>query len=463
MCLLHLLVTISHQYNLALTVAHLNHQLRDADSQADADFVRQLAHRWQLPAVVESHNVAALAATRKQSIEETARQVRYAFLWRVAQQTEATKVAVGHNADDQAETVLMHFIRGSGLSGLRGMLPSINLSTLRLHLDDTSSLLPHAAPRLIRPLLDISRTSIETYCRQNDLSPRRDYTNQDTTYFRNRLRHQLIPRLETYNPNIRQVLRHTANVVAADVEILTEQLNRAWATVVEDESPQKVVFNLARWQNLPLGHKRGTLRRAVQRLRRSLRDISFIHVENAIAVLEKGQTGAQATLPQNLMLTVGYQTFAVAPANEPVAPDQPDRPQMREGEIVELNLPGNTRLPGTNWQLRAKLIPRKNIDFEAVKQVGRREAYLDAQAVGQNAVLRTRRPGDTFCPLGMGGHSKKVNEFMIDQKIPAGQRNAIPLLVSENRVLWVCGYRPDERARLKPTSERALYLKFEPQ
>jgi len=459
LCLLHLLKAMQADLPLTITAAHLNHQLRGEQAQADADFVADLAARWGINLYREQADVAALAAERKQSIEEAARQARYAFLWRVAQQVGAAKIAVGHNADDQVETVLMHFLRGSGLLGLRGMLPHTDISQLRLPPAETAGLNQEAAPVIIRPLLATPRIDIETYCRAHGLSPRQDATNLDTTYFRNRLRHELIPYLEDYNPNIRAIIGQTAQVITADVELLQHQLHKCWADIVKLEAADRIDIDLAQWLKLSLGLKRSTLRRTVQRLRRHLRDISFEHIENAIEIIQRGETGRQATLPQGLLVTVSYHTFTVAPAHtEPALPA--DHPWLHAGQVVPVIIPGQTLLPGSQWQLTAKLVTPDELRPGQIKQTGPWTAYLDAEAVGRAPVLRVRQPGDTFCPLGMDGHRVKLNEFMINEKIPAEQRQYVPLLVAENRILWVCGHRPDERARVTAHTKQVVRLNF---
>jgi tRNA(Ile)-lysidine synthase len=461
LCLLDVLDTLRPTLGLTLTIAHLNHQLRGADSQADEAFVRTLATQRQLPIFVETAPVATLASQGKQSLEEAARQIRYAFLWRVAQRVNANKIAVGHNADDQVETVLMHFLRGTGLAGLRGMLPLIEIAELHLHPADMPVTPPSPAPQLIRPLLETWRSEIEAYCQARQLEPRRDFSNQDTTFFRNRLRHELIPVLETYNPNIRQTLQRTARVMTAEAEFLHEQLAQAWQAVVRSESPERIELDLLAWRKLPVALKRSTLRRAVQRLRRSLRDINFEHIEAALTLVEQGGVGARASLPQGLMLTLNYHTFVIAPVNVPATPALPDQPQLRQTQALPLSLAGITELPGTRWQLRTDFLTRDQVNLNDLSQLDPWEAYLDADVVGPQPVLRPRRPGDTFTPLGMGAHRQKVNEFMINKKIPAAWRKFIPLLVSGEQVWWVCGYCPDDRARLRPTTQRVLHLKFE--
>jgi tRNA(Ile)-lysidine synthase len=312
---------------------------------------------------------------------------------------------------------------------------------------------------LIRPLLEISRADVEAYCARHKLQPRFDRSNLDTTYFRNRLRHELIPYLETYNVNIREVLRRSASVMAADYELLRQQLEVTWGQVVRAESDQEVTFDLAAWRALPLGLKRSTLREAIHRLRRALRNIDFVHVENAVEILTGGETGAQATLPQGLMLTISYDSFSVADQDYRALPELPLL--LSEGELP-VAIPGRTRLPGTDWLLQVEILPRSALPDQALVAAQGWEAYLDSEAVGSACVLRPRRPGDRFCPLGMGGRSKRVNEFMINEKIPASWREHIPLLVNEEeRIVWVCGWRPDERACVSDSTQQVVWLRFE--
>jgi tRNA(Ile)-lysidine synthase len=389
----------------------------------------------------------------------------------VAGQIGAKTIAVAHNAEDQTETVLMHWLRGSGLAGLRGMLPAIPMGDLRLGIRDwelaaTSQIANRESPisnsqplTLIRPLLEISRADIEAYCAQHDLSPRFDRSNLDTTYFRNRLRHELIPYLETYNVNIREVLRRSASVVAADYELLREQLDATWVQVVRTESDGVVIFDLVAWRALPLALKRSTIREAIHRLRRALRNIDFVHVENAVEILADGETGVRATLPQGLVLTIGYEGFTVADEDYL---DLPDWPLLLGDYSVPVIVPGRAQLPDSRWMLRTEIVSRPAVQSEDLVAATGWEAYLDAKDVGASPTLRPRRPGDRFCPLGLVGRGKRLNEFMINEKIPAAWRDYIPLLVNEaGQILWVCGWRPDERARVTQATEQVVWLRFE--
>jgi len=455
LCLLHLLRRLAPEYRVTLHAAHLEHGIRGEESEADARFISDLAQQWGLPITVEHADVPRLAEAEGLAIEEAARRARYGFLARVAVQIGASRIAVGHNADDQTETVLMHFLRGSGLAGLRGMLPLSPLGELRLGQALRDSSLA-AELRLIRPLLEVPRSAIEDYCRRNNLKPRFDRSNLDTTYYRNRLRWELLPILESYNPNIREVLRRTARVIAADYELLRRELERAWEQILRQESEEAIVFDLRGWRTLPLSLRRSTLREAIHRLRRSLRNINWVHVENARRVAERGETGAQATLPRHLMLTVGYEELLIA--EEGYVPPV-DWPTVEAP--FPLAVPGVTHLPGTDWQLRAQIIDRAHLPDTALQSAGRWQAFLDADVAGRDLILRPRRPEDRFQPLGMGGHSQRLRDFMINVKIPAAHRDRVPLLVAGERILWVCGWREDERARITPQTERVLHLRFE--
>ncbi len=274
LALLHLLCALRGELRLDLHVAHLNHRLRAAESEADAEAVARLAREWDVPATIESLDVSAWAREQRLGLEEAARIARYRFLSDVARRLDARLIAVAHHADDQVESVVMHFLRGAGLGGLRGMpyaTPEF------LFLSSRGGEKPSAAaageePRrlIVRPLLDVTRAQIEAYCAAHSLTPRRDRSNEDTTLFRNRLRHEVIPYLETQNPGLRRVLLHTSRALADDYEIVQGEIRKATARVVREEDGF-LVFALSPWRALAVALRRGTLRAAVERLRRDLR------------------------------------------------------------------------------------------------------------------------------------------------------------------------------------------------
>jgi tRNA(Ile)-lysidine synthase len=456
LCLLHVLLRLREAYGLRLHVAHLHHGARGVDADADAEFVAALAAEWELSVTVERRDVPTLAREHGLAFEEAARRVRYAFLAQVAGEVGAGKIAVGHNADDQAETVLMHFLRGTGLAGLRGMLPVTPITDYRL-LDPFLLDQPISHPVIIRPLLEVPRAEIERYCIDQGLTPRFDRSNLDTTYFRNRLRHELLPLLETYNPNVRARLCHTAAVVAADYELLDRMRDQAWAEVVREERDAAVVFDRAAWRALPVALQRATLRWAAYRLRRSLRDVDFVHVENARRVGLTGETGAEATLPMGLALTVGYDTLTVGDAGDAGPP--PDEPLLWSADPLPVRVPGATHLPQSEWMLQAEVLG----NWDAAQVAANPDpwtAYFDADVLAEPLVLRPRRRGDRFRPQGMGGHSVKLSAFLINLKVPRAWRDHVPLLVAGGEIAWVCGRRGGEKVAVGPGARRVVRLWF---
>ena len=472
-CLLHILLRLCAKgYRLQLHVAHLHHGARGADADADAEFVAALAAEWGLPVTVEKRDVPALARANKLAFEETARRARYSFLTRVAQTAKSRAIAVGHNADDQAETVLMHFLRGAGPTGLRGMLPQTPITDYRIMMQETrnkkqetrdkrqDSRLLHPASCIIRPLLEIPRAEIEQYCVDEGLASRFDRSNLDTTYFRNRLRHELLPLLETYNPNVRARLCHTATIVAADYELLAQLREQTWDQIIRAEQETAITFDLAGWRALPVAMQRATIRQATYRLRQNLRDVSFVHVENACQVGLDGETGAQATLPMGLRLTVGYDTLTLHDeANAFPHPVPVDEPLLWSADPLSVQTPGPTPLPDSVWSLQIRVLEKWNA-AQITANPDPWTAYLDADKLTGPLKLRPRRPGDRFCPQGMEGHSVKVSAFMTNLKIPRAQRDHVPLLAAGDEIVWVCGRRAAENIAVGPETRRVVRVQF---
>ncbi|MBI5081852.1 MAG: tRNA lysidine(34) synthetase TilS [Chloroflexi bacterium] len=429
--LLHLLTRLRDEYDLHLRAAHLNHQLRP-DADADSDFVARAAASWNVPCTVERVNVESFARENKLSIEEAGRRARYEFFARLG-----NVVAVAHNADDQAETVLMHFLRGSGVGGLRGMLPK-------------SSNQWAVNNGIIRPLLNVARKEIEAYCLQHNLQPRIDSTNTDTTYYRNRLRHELLPILETYNPNIREILCRVAEISSGDYDLLQGVIQTAWdAVTISPADSDLVAFDLAKWRAMPLALQRALLRQAVQQLRCDTRDVDFVPIDKAARWIASAQSGGTADLLAGLCVRVSgsilkicdWQTLSVL---SPISFQIP----------LSLNQP----IPFNNWQITATVLDAWSLD-EIASNADSSVAYLDGSF--DSLILRTRRAGDRFEPLGMNGKTIKLSDFMINQKIPMEDRDRLPLLVDGDTVLWVCGYRLSERAKVSRQTQRVLRVKIE--
>jgi len=432
-CLLHILVRLQKELKVKLHIAHLNHQLRGAESEADASYVDDLARQLAIPATMEKRDVKGYQARERLSLEEAAREVRYSFLAQVAGAIGAERVAVGHTRDDQIETILMHLIRGSGTRGLRGLQPAT------LWQSGVDSL------TIIRPLLEISHQETENYCHQHRLTPRLDASNLSLSPLRNRIRQQLLPLLESYNPGVAEALLRTGRIAGDDIDFLDEQVTRLWDEVARQEK-KSIILDKKGFDQLPPTLKRYLLRALVERLLGSAKDIEMRHVEEMMSLATKA-AGKRLSLPGGLTFSVEYNRYLLTSDLTALSPLP-----LLKGEFP-LNIPGETRLPG--WRVEATIIKQ-----EEMSEKDDFTAYLDLAKSGDRLMVRPRRRGDRFQPLGLA-QPKKLGEFMIDAKIPNTWRGQIPIVCSEEQILWVVGWRLDERAKVSRDTKQVLCLKFE--
>jgi tRNA(Ile)-lysidine synthase len=435
-CLLYILAALRQDLSIELHIAHLDHQLRGAASAADAAYVAGLARRLKIPATIASRDVRAYRARRRLTLEEAAREVRYSFLAEVAAQTGAAKVAVGHTADDHAETVLMHVLRGSGTRGLRGLLPVSRWQSSGRSLT------------IIRPLLELSRQDTVAYCSGHRLKPRTDASNLSTEPLRNRIRRRLLPELRKYNPRITDALLRLARASAGDMDYIEAEAGRLIDKVVRIE-PGSVIFEKKDYLALPPALQRQLLRTSIESVLGNLKDIEADHIENILAALDK-PAGRVIGLPFGLNFTIEYDSYVLASEVAALCPF----PTLA-GEI-ELKVPGKTAFSG--WIVTAAVIspPASGI---LAKDADGFSACLDFDRVGNQLTVRRRLPGDRFQPLGMS-RPKKLNIFMIDARIPQAWRRRIPIICAGGQILWVVGCRIDERVKVRPDTKKVLRLEF---
>jgi tRNA(Ile)-lysidine synthase len=431
-CLLHILAGLRQELGIELHVAHLNHRLRGKDSDDDADYVAGLARRLKLPATVESKDVKGYRKKKRISLEEAAREVRYDFLANVASSSGASRVAVGHTADDHIETILMHLLRGSGTGGLRGLRPTAAFGDLII----------------IRPLLELSRRDTTAYCRQHRLRPRRDVSNESLELFRNRIRHDLLPELRRYNPQIAEALLRTAAIAADDLEYIESQAARLWNAIARREKGA-VIIDRQGLTAMPAALQRQLLRRAIGAVRGSLKDIEAGHIEAILKALGK-PAGKVIGLPDGLNFTIESDRYVLARDSLALCPFP-----LLENE-VELNVPGRNGLSG--WDIETEVISRN--EFKELEDTDSGlAAYFDFKRTGKRLTVRSRRLGDRFQPLGLG-QPKKLNRFMIDARIPRSWRRHVPIITSPEQIIWVAGWRIDERVKVTEETLKILRLEF---
>lgn len=431
-CLLHVLSHLREGLGITLHIAHLNHRLRGADSEADAEYVAALAQRLGIPATLEERDVLDYQSEKRLSLEEAARDVRYNFLSRVAEDVGAASVAIGHTRDDHIETVLMHLLRGTGTRGLRGLqaVGQFVLGGQRL--------------TVVRPLLETSRAETVDYCNEHGLSPRLDITNLALGPFRNRIRLKLLPLLHSYNPRITDALLRSARIAADDLALLDSEVAKVWDSVVQKKGGS-VIISKAEFLALAPAVKRELLRKALERLVGNLKDIEARHIEAMLAALNR-PAGRRIILPGGLTFAINYDRYLLGFDLAALAP----LPLL--DKEYPLDVPGVTDLPG--WRVDASVITP-----EEPQQEDPFLAYFDFDKTGDQLVFRSHHPGDRFQPLGMA-QPKKLNRFMIDSKIPVAWRGRVPIVCSPQQIIWVAGWRIDERTKITAKTSRILRLRM---
>jgi len=432
-CLFHTLWQLREELGIELLIAHLNHMLRGAESDSDAAYVAELARKFSVPAVIETEDVAAYHKKKRGSLEDAARELRYAFLARVAERTSASKVAVGHTRDDNIETILLHLLRGTGMAGLRGLLASSELVC-------TGQKVP---VRIVRPLLEISREETLAYCDMYALQPRADSSNTSPQFLRNRIRMELLPLLRSYNPNIDHALLRLGAIAKDDIAFLEQKAAELWDELALEEETT-IYLDSRRLSMLPTSLQRQILRKAVEKLQGNLRDIEANHIEAMLSCLTK-PAGKKLSLPHGLHLFTGYRWIILSSRSSPPCPFPPLH------GTFQLSVPGETIIPG--WKIIAAIADSPQSEQDGFA------ANLDLERCGTELIVRTRQPGDRFQPLGMT-QPKKLQDFMVDCKIPRAWRDRVPLVCSPAEILWVVGWRISERAKVTVDTKQVLSLKF---
>ena len=429
-----------HVLEQPLVAAHLDHGLRP-ESAIEAEQAGQEAAFLGVPFLSERKDVGTFAEENRLSVEEAARQLRYAFLFKVAERQGASAVAVAHTADDQVETVLMHLLRGAGMAGLRGMAP-------RLLPNPWSAEIP-----LVRPILGIWRLEVLEYCAAQGLQPVQDASNQDTIFFRNRMRQDLVPQLETLAPGFKRRLAQSASLVAADYEVLASLTEATWRRCLSQQAAEYLELSRPAFLVELLSLQRAMLRRAVAELRPEQRDVGFEGVERARDLIVRAEKNSPVDWLAGLdVLVEGDAVWitqkGVAP---PVAwPQAPPR-------AINLEVPWAMSLnPG--WRLEGG--EGQIMSADDWEQGDANLAWLDLDKSGEELILRRPRPGDRFQPLGLARGTMKLSDFFINEKLPKRARSAWPLICKGEEIVWVPGYRIGHPFRLKKGSRRRLQLQL---
>ena len=442
MALLQVLAQLAPTLDLFLVVAHVDHGLRPSEAEAEARLVQEAAQGLVLACECGRLDVVACAREQGLSREHAARNLRYGFLTEVATRYRATKIAVAHTADDQAEEILLRLIRGTGRAGLAGM------ARLRDGL-------------VIRPFLEIAKAKILRYLAAENIPYCLDSSNQQRIYLRNRIRLDLLPYLqEHFNPNIGNSLRETAKILQGEEELLAGMASLAYAQVIteeEEDEPAGLTIRLAEFLSQPLALRRRILETACWQV--GCRP-TFRQITQLLFLTENGVEGATLHLAQGLRVVKaeGRLGFGYPRGRQAVRGNLSEAGTEELSFCRELSGPGEYFLAGVGAMVTLRLLEALPTDWESQAPA---ILYCDAEKVCSPIVVRSFRAGDRFHPLGAPG-SKKVGDFFTDRKIPLAQRRRIPILTDQEGIIALLGLRPDQRAAIGPSTRRILAVSLHP-
>lgn len=414
-CLLHVLRQLAGKFELRLHVAHFNHCLRGAESYADARLVAELADRLHLPASFGSGDVTAVATATQRSLEAVAHDLRWAFLESVRRRSGAAAVATGHTADDQAETVVMHLLRGSGLRGLAGMLPS--------------------GEAVRRPLLAVRHAACLAWCREHAVPWREDASNAEPWCRRNAVRLDVLPALRRYNPDVDAALAGLADTVQVDLAYLDEQADVAFHALVRRTEDGVEQVTLAGYQALPQALRHHLLLRWLGTTAKRA------HVQAVDTLLCRGQAGDAAAVSGHRQVVRRYADAVLLPETAPVVLP-----------AVVLQVPGTTNAAGWDWTIQAELV-----SAPAGQPHDRWSVDLDVDQLELPLTLRTRRSGDRLQLAGVAGR-KKLQDLLVDAKVPRRERGRLGVVEAANGIVWLAGWRTAKWAVPTTGSTRILRL-----
>jgi tRNA(Ile)-lysidine synthase len=410
LCLLLVLLELG----FPVCAAHFDHGLRP-DSAEDSETVRRIAEKLGVRFFTERGDVRDRAKQKRETLEEAARELRYDFLRRTAAACGAPAVATGHTADDQAETVLMHLLRGSGLQGLRGIRPDFHARGMRI----------------VRPLLCLTHAQTLEYCRDAGWHPLEDPSNLDRSFKRNRIRGELIPQLKKYNPQIVPILGRLSDLAAAQTDLLDRMAEDVWNRCLLPSQPGEVRILREAFNQSPMAVRQAIVRRAVKEMSGSLRDLAYRHVQSVIGFSLAPTTSRRMTVALGIDASVESQSLVFRKREVLSVP--------AEWENAPLPIPGEAAIRRPNWKFQ---LVRKNASEFRGGDAGKDPwaVRVDEDKIHPPLFLRKRAVGDRFFPAGMPG-PVKLNDFLAAQHLPLAERDHWPLVCDREGILWIPGFR----------------------
>jgi tRNA(Ile)-lysidine synthase len=423
--LLVILTQIAEEIGFNLIAAHINHGLRAEESDEDEKYSRELSENMGVAFV--AHKADKTGVEKGVSPEDYYRRQRYSFLNKVAQEQRAKKIALGHNLQDQAETVLLNLLRGSGLEGLKGILPIRD-------------------GKFIRPLMEVSRREIISFLNAAGIQYRQDSSNESRKYLRNKIRGELIPYIkEKFNPKIEETLAQTAEILRNEDEFIRQYVFAAMDSPYIQRQKNLISLNIAFINKLPLAIRLRLFKVLLESLNPEKNGFSFIHIKSLENLTQGKESGKRISLPAGIAARREYDNL--------ILERKKACPKRIEYEYT-MKIPGSINIQARNLTIRLQTTNRDYIDRGSENKV-----YMDLGKISLPLILRNRRDGDWFQPLGMKGR-KKIKTFFIDHKIPRNERDEIMLIADKISVVWIEKMHLNNRVKIIKKTKNVLELEI---
>ena len=425
MTMLHIFAQLTRRFNNALYVAHFNHKLRGQDSDDDEALVKSVCDSYGIKCYTESADIAKAATNLGVSTEEAARFYRYKMYERLAGNLQLDFVATAHNLDDSVETFFLNLMRGTGLKGLSGIPRSRHL------LKNTF---------MIRPMLDFRKSEIYDYAKLLDLQWHEDRTNQDTDFTRNRIRMKLLPMLrEEFSPAIFELIRRTEGLIAGADNFISSYITNSFNGIIKDRRKDGFTYYPAQLDTFPVYIRSELIRRAITEVFKVMPPNSKIMTR--ILNLKNSNPGATIKINKTIFAAKDRDciTFALQSSVENF-----------QTKIIP---PGEWELD--NGKLVISDINRKNVKFNPDPCI----EFFDKDLLSNDIIIRTWKPGDEFVPLGMQGNMK-VSNFLTNQKVPATEKRFVKVMLVNNKIAWLIGYRISNLYKVTDETSNAVKAEF---
>lgn len=435
-CLFHVLMELMPIYSLALYVVHINHGIRMEEADKDEAFVKDLCNQYKVPFHSVKVNVAELAKNEGLSEEEAGRIVRYQEFYQVYENNKCNKIAIAHNKNDNAETILFHMFRGAGLKGLSGIPPIRN--------------------EIIRPLLHVEREEIENYLNEKDKKYCIDSTNLTHDYSRNIIRNQILKiAKDNINGKAIENINRAGNHIKEVNDYLEKKIEDSFSYVVTyNQEHNRYIIPNQLFKKEERIIQKGIIRKVLYLLSNSLKDIDFLHIELLLALFDK-EVGKSIDLPYNLIAIKEYENVVITlKDNLELYSYQRDKYPM----LVEVgDFKEEYFIPYTNQVIRFKLLPyKKNM---IIPQNGYTK-WFDYDKIKNTVLIRTRLKGD-YIEIDAKGSKKKIKSLFIDDKIPREERDYLPLIADGSHIMWIVGGRMSEGYKISGDTKLILEISLD--